>query len=152
GVLAGAGGTAAYAVSTAAQPHTGNSPSAGPVADSRAGAFAGGNRGGFGAPPASTGSATGTQTTTGSTSQPAGDGTATVGSSLTALLQATDSRWAAATTGSMSSAPIQLATGKAVMAVGGFNGSDDAPTLAQFKAWVAAGDVRYFIAGSQGGG
>jgi 4-amino-4-deoxy-L-arabinose transferase-like glycosyltransferase len=51
----------------------------------------------------------------------------------------------------MSAAPIQLATGKAVMAVGGFNGSDDAPTLAQFKAWVAAGEVRYFIAGSQGG-
>jgi 4-amino-4-deoxy-L-arabinose transferase-like glycosyltransferase len=68
------------------------------------------------------------------------------------MLQATDSRWAAATTGSMSAAPIQLATGKAVMAVGGFNGSDDAPTLAQFKAWVAAGEVRYFIAGSQGVG
>jgi hypothetical protein len=51
----------------------------------------------------------------------------------------------------MSAAPIQLATGKAVMAVGGFNGSDDAPTLTQFKAWVAAGEVRYFIVGSQGG-
>jgi hypothetical protein len=38
------------------------------------------------------------------------------------------------------------------MAVGGFNGSDDAPTLAQFKAWVAAGEVRYFIVGSQGAG
>jgi hypothetical protein len=38
-----------------------------------------------------------------------------------------------------------------VMAVGGFNGSDDAPTLAQFKAWVAVGAVRYFIVGSEGG-
>ena len=51
----------------------------------------------------------------------------------------------------MSAAPIQLASGKAVMAVGGFNGSDDAPTLAEFKAWVAAGDIGYFVVGSQGG-
>ena len=36
------------------------------------------------------------------------------------------------------------------MAIGGFNGSDDAPTLAQFKAWDAAGQVRYFVVGSQG--
>ena len=33
------------------------------------------------------------------------------------------------------------------MAIGGFNGSDPSPTLAQFKAWVAAGRIHYFIAG-----
>jgi hypothetical protein len=37
------------------------------------------------------------------------------------------------------------------MAMGGFTGSDPAPTLAQFKAYVAAGDITYFIAGGQGG-
>jgi 4-amino-4-deoxy-L-arabinose transferase-like glycosyltransferase len=151
GVLTGAAGSGAYAVSTASQPHTGSTPSSGPVA---AGGGTGGGmaRGGFGAPPSattSTTSRTGVSGTTGSTGQTSGgDDSATVGSSLTALLQATNSRWAAATTGSMSAAPIQLATGKAVMAIGGFNGSDDAPTLAQFKAWVAAGDVRYFVVGS----
>jgi hypothetical protein len=40
------------------------------------------------------------------------------------------------------------------MPIGGFNGSDPSPTLAQFKAWVAAGRNHYFIAGagSMGGG
>jgi len=38
------------------------------------------------------------------------------------------------------------------MAIGGFNGGDDAPTLAQFQRWVAAGQVHWFVAGDQGGG
>jgi hypothetical protein len=41
-----------------------------------------------------------------------------------------------------------------VLAIGGFTGSDDAPTLAPFKAYVAAGEIRYFVAGGDraGGG
>ena len=31
------------------------------------------------------------------------------------------------------------------MAIGGFNGTDQAPTLAQFKKMVAAHEVHYFI-------
>ncbi len=38
------------------------------------------------------------------------------------------------------------------MAIGGFSGSDAAPTLAQFKQLVAAGKIHYFIGGGQGGG
>ena len=38
------------------------------------------------------------------------------------------------------------------MAIGGFTGSDPAPTLAQFKAYVAAGDITYYIAGGGMGG
>ena len=38
------------------------------------------------------------------------------------------------------------------MAIGGFNGSDPSPTLAQFKAYVAAGRIHYFIASGGGGG
>ena len=68
-------------------------------------------------------------------------------------LEKTTTRWAAATDGSQSAASLELATGgKAVMAIGGFTGSDPAPTLAQFKAYVAAGDITYYIAGGQGGG
>ena len=37
------------------------------------------------------------------------------------------------------------------MAIGGFNGSDPSPTLAEFQADVAAGKVHYFL-GSGGGG
>ena len=33
------------------------------------------------------------------------------------------------------------------MAVGGFNGSDPSPTLAQFQAYVANGQIHYFASG-----
>jgi hypothetical protein len=41
-------------------------------------------------------------------------------------------------------------TGDAVMALGGFNGSDPAITLARFEQLVAAGKIHYFIADQQG--
>ena len=37
------------------------------------------------------------------------------------------------------------------MAVGGFNGSDPSPTLAQFKQYVTDGRIHYFIASGGGG-
>ncbi|MGO1346782.1 MAG: glycosyl transferase family 39, partial [Bifidobacterium psychraerophilum] len=57
-----------------------------------------------------------------------------------------------ATTGSQNAASYQLASEKAVMAIGGFNGSDPAPTLKQFKAYVKQGLIHYYIAGSSMGG
>jgi hypothetical protein len=60
--------------------------------------------------------------------------------------------WIAAAVGSNNSAGYQLATGDPVMAIGGFNGSDPSPTLAQFKADVAAGRIHWFIGGSGLGG
>ncbi len=60
--------------------------------------------------------------------------------------------WVAATVGSNSAASYQLASRDPVMAIGGYNGTDPAPTLAAFKALVAAGKVHWFIAGSTGGG
>ena len=38
------------------------------------------------------------------------------------------------------------------MAIGGFNGSDPSPTLAQFQQYVADGEIHYFIAGGGGFG
>lgn len=38
------------------------------------------------------------------------------------------------------------------MAIGGFNGSDPSPTLAQFKKYVEDGKIHYFISGGMGGG
>ncbi|MBV2356872.1 glycosyltransferase family 39 protein [Streptomyces sp. J2-1] len=55
--------------------------------------------------------------------------------------------WVAASIGSQNAASYQLATGRPVMAIGGFNGTDPSPTLAQFKTYVAEGRVHYFIAG-----
>ena len=38
------------------------------------------------------------------------------------------------------------------MAIGGFNGSDPAPTLDEFRAYVAQGLIRYYIASDGMGG
>ncbi|ANF32741.1 glycosyl transferase [Leifsonia xyli] len=80
-------------------------------------------------------------------------GSGTVGSKLAALLKADASQytWVAAAVGSNSAAGYQLAMQQAVMPIGGFNGSDPSPTLAQFKAYVAEGRIHYFIAGGVGG-
>jgi 4-amino-4-deoxy-L-arabinose transferase-like glycosyltransferase len=80
---------------------------------------------------------------------------ATVSSAAKKLLEtnAGDYTWAAAAIGSQNSASYQLATGKPVMAIGGFNGTDPSPTLAQFKKYVTDGKIHYFISGgSMGGG
>ena len=51
-----------------------------------------------------------------------------------------------------SAAGYQLATGEPVMAIGGFNGTDPAPTLAQFEQYVSEGKIHYYIAGGGGFG
>ncbi|MFI6878254.1 ArnT family glycosyltransferase [Streptomyces sp. NPDC050400] len=63
-----------------------------------------------------------------------------------------DYTWVAATVGSQNQASYQLATGEPVMAIGGFNGTDPSPTLAQFKQYVEDGRIHYFIGSGSGGG
>ena len=84
-------------------------------------------------------------------------GNTTVSSALTRLLEqdASSYTWVAATEGSVGAAPLELATGDAVMAIGGFNGTDPWPTLAVFKELVAKHEIHYYVGqGSQsfGGG
>ena len=57
----------------------------------------------------------------------------------------------AAAIGANNRAGYQLATSLPVMAIGGVNGTDPTPTLAQFEGDVAAGKIHYFIAGGSGG-
>jgi len=110
-------GTGAYSIATAANPHSGAIPSAGPATNRRFGGGAGGLLG---------------------ASEP--------GPNLTALLrQAGGHRWAAATVGSNNAAGYQLGSGEPVLAVGGFNGTDPYPTLAQFEQYVRDGQIRYFL-------
>ncbi|HEX4160880.1 MAG TPA: glycosyltransferase family 39 protein [Acidimicrobiales bacterium] len=75
---------------------------------------------------------------------------------LDKLLQSNASRytWAAATVSAENAAGYQLGSGEPVMAIGGFNGTDPAPTLSQFERYVAEGKIHYFIAagGGFGGG
>ena len=173
-------GTAAFGVATAASPHTGSIPSVGPAAAASAGGGPGtggglpgsASRGGTGTsgPGGSaktgsmpTGSApTGSRTAGGTTSgpdgaggMPSGGGGATTSTALTDALKATSSTWAAAVVGDQSAATLELATGKAVISIGGWSGTDPSPTLAQFEQYVATGQVRYLIASggmAMGGG
>jgi len=168
--LVGVAGPAAYAVDTTATAHQGSIPSAGPSVEGTRGGFGGGfggpagfgdrngttgragsdGRGGAGAPLGREGTGAGTGMPGGIGGGP---GEETTDSALVTLVKgASGTRWAAATLGSQSAASLQLATGASVMAIGGFTGSDPAPTLEQFQAWVAAGDVRFFVSGSMGGG
>jgi 4-amino-4-deoxy-L-arabinose transferase-like glycosyltransferase len=61
-------------------------------------------------------------------------------------------RWAAAAVGANSAAGVQIASGEPILAIGGFNGSDPTPTLAQFRKLVAAGKIHYFLGNGGGGG
>ena len=78
----------------------------------------------------------------------------TPSAALTAALKSSADRytWVAATIGSNQASRYQLAAGKPVMAIGGFNGTDPAPTLAEFQKLVAAGRIHYFIGGGEFGG
>jgi 4-amino-4-deoxy-L-arabinose transferase-like glycosyltransferase len=152
--LAGAAtGPAAYTLNTVATPHTGSIVTAGPVSSQS------GPGGGFGQGQSGPGQARrdGGTFPGGGTPRQGASGmgqSGTASAELVQLLQADAGtyRWAAATTGSQSAATYQLASQQPVMAIGGFTGSDPSPTLAQFQAYVAAGDVHYFIAGGGFGG
>jgi hypothetical protein len=70
---------------------------------------------------------------------------------LAQLLEGAENRWAAAGIGSMGVSGLELKTGASIMAIGGFSGGDNSPTLAQFQSYVADHQVRYFIASDRGG-
>lgn len=61
------------------------------------------------------------------------------------LRQTEGSSWVAATDTAQQAAAYQLASGKAVMGIGGYNGQDPSPTLEQFQSQVAHGRVHWFI-------
>jgi len=160
-VIAGLGGPLAYSLDTAATSYAGTSPSAGPPMTAGLGGPGGARglgrglvpgRGGFG----------------GFAGGLAGDrparfaggfggfggfgrgGNATVSSAFAKLLESGASRytWAAATNGSDSATSMELATGGVpVMAIGGFRGTDPAPSLAQFKKLVSEHKIHYYVAG-----
>ncbi|MGD7733541.1 glycosyltransferase family 39 protein [Propionibacteriaceae bacterium G57] len=172
-------GPASYAVNTAATPHTGSIVTAGPVTNlgGSAGRMGGGPAAGRGVPgggrPQTLPNTQNlpNQQPPGMTGQPpTGDGRtgfgnpgggmngllngANVSAELVAALQADAGNytWAAASVGAQNAASYQLASGQPVMAIGGFNGSDPSPTLAQFQQYVAEGRIHYFLGGGGFGG
>jgi 4-amino-4-deoxy-L-arabinose transferase-like glycosyltransferase/putative flippase GtrA len=158
-------GPTAWTVQTVSTPHTGSIVTAGPTV---AGAM-GGPGGGFGrpgagpgggnfTPPAGFAAGGGTGGFGGARGGAGGIGGLLNGSTPSAALvqtlekDASSYTWVAATVGSNSASGYQLATGDPVMPIGGFNGSDPSPTLAQFEQWVHEGRIHYFIGGGGFGG
>jgi 4-amino-4-deoxy-L-arabinose transferase-like glycosyltransferase len=125
-----AGGTGTQAGGTGTQPGgTGTQPGGTGRASAPSGFAGGRGPGGFGGPGGGLG------------------GNTQVSSALVKLLEqdASSYRWVAATEGSTGAAPLELATEDAVMAIGGFNGTDPWPTLAAFKELVAKHEVHYYV-------
>lgn len=129
-VVVALAGPVSFTLVTVASGHSGAIVTAGPSSGGPGGGFGGGGGGMGGLLNSSTPSA-----------------------DLLALLKADADRytWAAAVVGSNNAAGYQLASELPIMAVGGFNGTDPAPTLAQFKDLVVAGKIHYFIGGSIAG-
>jgi len=178
GLAAAFAGPAAYTIDTVLTAHSGAIPSAGPAVTAATtggpgglpggfagrgtpGAFPGGFGGGFGLPGRFGGGGFGG----GGFGIPRGAGggafgrgggsflnASTPGAALVKLLETNAGRysWVGATIDANSAAGYQLATDDPIMAIGGFNGTDPAPSLAQFEAYVAEGRIHYFL-GSGGG-
>jgi 4-amino-4-deoxy-L-arabinose transferase-like glycosyltransferase len=168
-VLSAGGSGAAYAAATASVAHTGSIPASGPSSDfGRTGGGAGNRMGGAGGftgpsgsvPGSSSSSATGSSSSSsrGGVAQSTGSGSSQAGpggqtsSELIALLEASTTKWSAAISGATSAAELELDSGTSVIALGGWNGGDPSPTLAQFQSSVRAGQIHYYISGGGMGG
>ena len=153
-LVAGLAGPLACTLDTVNHTYTGSLPSAGPTVTVALGGPGAGVFPGFGGFRGGTGRFGGAGGGFGGGLS----GSTQVSSALIKLLEQDPSkyRWIAATEGSQEAAPIELATGgDAVMAIGGFNGTDPAPTLTQFEAMVAKHEIHYYVgrgSNSFGGG
>jgi 4-amino-4-deoxy-L-arabinose transferase-like glycosyltransferase len=173
GLTAAFAGPAAYSIDTVLTTHSGAIPSAGPAVTA---AISGGGPGGFtgrgggqgfprglpaggfgrGGFPGGFGGGFRIPGGTGGGGFGRGGGSflnaSAPGAALVKLLEtnAGNYSWVAATIDANSAAGYQLATDDPIMAIGGFNGTDPAPSLAQFEQYVAQGRIHYFI-GSGGG-
>jgi 4-amino-4-deoxy-L-arabinose transferase-like glycosyltransferase len=117
-------GPSAYALSTISQPASGSIPVSGPSSGGNAGGGAGGGL----------------------------EASASADSALISYLEAhrNGAQYLVAAFTSNVSASIIIASGQPVITIGGFNGADPAPTLAQFEKLVAEGKVRYVLVSSGG--
>jgi len=130
GLMAVLAGPTAYGAATMSRALAGGDPAAGP-ASSGVGGFARGFGGG-----------------------PGGGSGVGADSSLLDYLLANQggATWIVAAQGSGTAASLQLAAGQPVLTMGGFSGSDGAPTTGQLRALVTSGELRYVLLGGQGPG
>ncbi|HEU0316519.1 MAG TPA: hypothetical protein VFR49_04265, partial [Solirubrobacteraceae bacterium] len=173
GTLALLAGPTAYSIATVGRSITGSNPLAGPASVASDGGPGGGVGGGPGGPPSGlgrfgggfgppagapalfggappTGLPTGARRLRGGGGGPGG----TVSEQLVAYLEAHQgtAHYLAAAVGSGTAAELALQTGRDVIDMGGFMGSDPAPSLAKLQQLVASGQLHYVILGGGGGG
>ena len=145
-------GPAAYAAETVTRSSSGAIPSAGPAA-----ATADGMRTSFGGPP-NGGPVTGGQPPNFPTGiADGGRGfNAPLGADAIAYLEQHQggANWLVAVQSANEAASIELSTGKSVLAMGGFSGSDPAMTVDKLAQLVSSGRLRYVLlsGGGPGGG
>jgi 4-amino-4-deoxy-L-arabinose transferase-like glycosyltransferase len=142
---------AAYAVDTMQAAYSGGDPSAGPASASTDGGpgngFAGG-RGAMGQPPSG-----GTSAGPGDGGFGGGQGGSLDTATLDYLVANQGSaKWILAVSDATSASQIELSTGRSVMSMGGFTGSDNALTLERLQQLIASGDLRFLSTGGGGGG
>ena len=171
GLVAALLAPAAYSLATVQTSVTGSDPHPGPASATFDAGGAGGGFGGFAGGFAGSGAGTAPNALAGGTpparalpaapSQAsggfgggAGPGTGSADSALVSYLVAHqgNATWIVAVSSAQSAASIELQTGLPVMGMGGFTGSDPAPTLAQLQQYIASGKLRYVLVGGGGGG
>lgn len=145
-------GPTAYALTTVNQSASGSIVAAGPTSNDR------GLPGGSGGLGTADDGAPGNNADGGATNPADGGGGPgrgqTADAALVAYLEANqgDATYLVAAFSSMSSSSIIIESGKPVITIGGFSGSDPAPTLEQFTELVRTGQVRYVLVGGGGPG
>ncbi|WP_219471242.1 ArnT family glycosyltransferase [Nonomuraea rhizosphaerae] len=156
-------GPAAYAVTPLRSPSNGTNPTAGP-----SGGGFGGPGGGFRGMRQGDQPPFGGQPSTGQNGQPqptqgeerrsgrtgGGFGGGGLSTSTLSYLEANqgDAEWLVAVNSAMQASSAILSTGKPVIAMGGFTGSDPAMTVDKLKAYVSSGRLRYVMSGGDRGG
>ena len=108
---------------------------------------------GFGPPPGVAGGSLGPPPGGGAgAAAPGGD--ASVDSALVSYLESHRGTaiWIVATSSAQQASGLELASGDAVLAMGGFTGTDPAMTVSRLESLVASGQLRYVLAGAGMGG
>jgi 4-amino-4-deoxy-L-arabinose transferase-like glycosyltransferase len=161
-VLAVLAGPAAYSLATVGRSLTGSNPLAGPAAVAKAGVGGGAaqrgqrppqgaeaNRGAalFAARPGAGPSLGSAAFGGGASGAPGGAMGSAVGKATISYLEAHQgtARYMLAAVGSTTAGAVALQSGRNVIDIGGFNGSDPSPNLSQLKQLVESGQLHYVL-------
>jgi hypothetical protein len=150
-------GPTAYAIQTVGRTESGAIPTSGPISAAADGPGGGrfGNRGAGFAPGAGFTPPAGF--TPGAAFGPgggAGDNGGGASAALVSYLKANQqgATWLVAVGSANQGASLELSSGRAVLAMGGFSGGDPAMTVARLQQLVASGQLRYVLTGGGPGG